>query len=227
MLSKVKTIGRNWSLIFYPESTDEKKLVNAIKRLKTPAAISPLHKDDVWDVMDIEDWLVKHKGDPESVKDAPKVGELKKPHWHVLLRFKGNKRRHQIDEWVATFTDSHVNAFVPPDADGDLRYMAHLDDPDKAQYHVSDIQLFGGIDPAPLYRQTELQTFGTVASMIDLIKDYELDNYADFVDAVFATGEYAPVSSLMKYSMFYDKYLNAYAQKRVSKARAATLVQNG
>ena len=227
MLGKVKTIGRNWSLIFYPESTDEKKLINALKQLKTPCAISPLHKDDVWDEFDVLDWLNHHKSEPESLCKAPHVGDLKKPHWHVLLRFKGNKRRHQIDDWVATFTDSHVNAFVPPDADGDLRYMCHLDDPDKAQYDVADIKLFGGIDPAPLYRQTELQSFGTVADLIDLIKDNEIDNYADFVDAVFASGEYAPVSSLMKYSIFYDKYLNAYAQKRVAKSRASNLMQHG
>lgn len=227
MLSKVKTIGRNWSLIFYPESTDEKKLVNAIKRLKTPAAISPLHKDDVWDEMAVEEWLAKNKGEAAALRNIPKVGEKKKPHWHVLLRFKGNKRKHQIDAWVATFTDSNACAIVPPDADGDLRYMAHLDDPDKAQYDVADIQLFGGIDPAPLYRQTELQAFGTVANMIDIIKDNDLDNFADFVDAVFSMEEYAPVSSLMKYSTFYDKYLNAYAQKRVSKSRASNLIQLG
>lgn len=213
MLSKVKTIGRNWSLIFYPESTDEKKLINAIRRLKTPAAISPLHKDDIWDEMDVEAWLAKNKGEAAALRNAPKVGEKKKPHWHVLIKFKGNKRKYQIDEWVATFTDSNALSIVTPNCDGDLRYMCHLDDPDKAQYDVSDVQLFGGIDPAPLYRETELQTFQTVSSMIDIIKDNNIDNFADFVDAVFSLGEYAPVSSLMKYSTFYDKYLNSYVQK--------------
>ena len=64
--------GRNWTIVVYLDSSPE-DWEDVIKQ--EPAVISPLHD-----------------------KDVTEDGERKKPHYHVILSYKGNKSFEQIDE---------------------------------------------------------------------------------------------------------------------------------
>lgn len=111
---------RNWTFIVYPDSAPENWL-EILKAEQVPFAVSPLHD-----------------------KDVNADGEIKKPHWHVMLMFKGNKSFNQIKD----ITDK-LNAPVPQkvsNAKGMVRYFVHLDNPEKFQYNKDDIQVFGGAD---------------------------------------------------------------------------------
>lgn len=110
--------GRNWVVVVYPESAPE-NWIDLIRQ--EPVAISPLHD-----------------------KDVDENGERKKPHYHVVFAYKGNKSFEQIDEIARLLhapIPQRVNSLT-----GQTRYLTHQDNPEKYQYESSDIQVFGGFD---------------------------------------------------------------------------------
>lgn len=110
--------GRNWAIIVYPDSAPENWLELISQE---PVAISPLHDSDI-----------------------NENGEKKKAHYHILFAYKGNKSFEQMDE-IARMLHSpipqRVNSLV-----GATRYLTHQDNPEKYQYNISDIKVFGGFD---------------------------------------------------------------------------------
>lgn len=112
--------GENWMIIVYPESVPDGWL-DVLNELHVQITISPLHDSDV---------------------NAD--GELKKPHYHVLLMFESMKSLSQMKE----IADA-LNAPAPQKQDskrGAARYQCHLDNPEKAQYSVDDVLCLGGAD---------------------------------------------------------------------------------
>lgn len=111
---------RNWVFVVYPESAPE-NWREQLRALLVPGYISPLHSDDI---------------------NAD--GSKKKPHWHVLLTFKGLKSFEQVKE----ITDSlHAPGPQPcKDIRAYARYLCHLDNPEKAQYQPAEVESLGGND---------------------------------------------------------------------------------
>ena len=110
--------GRNWTIVVYLDSSPE-DWEDVIKQ--EPAVISPLHD-----------------------KDVTEDGERKKPHYHVILSYKGNKSFEQIDEIARLLhapIPQRVNSLT-----GSVRYLTHMDNPEKHQYDSSDIRAYGGFD---------------------------------------------------------------------------------
>jgi len=147
---------RNWTFVLYPESVPE-NWIDIINELHLEWICSPLHD-----------------------KDVNANGEAKKPHWHVLLLFQGNKTYEQVKE----ITDS-VNAPIPERCHNSkalVRYMAHLDNPDKAQYSVTDIKSFGGVDLAEMLRPSSSERYTIIHEMITYIKNNNISEFQDLVD---------------------------------------------
>lgn len=119
MEKKKLTKCRNWTFIGYPESLN--KNWNAEMPI-IEWACSPLHDQDV-----NED------------------GSLKKPHYHVLMRFDGPTTYEHVTEIC-----ERLGATIPQRVESVkalLRYFYHGDNPDKAQYQKSGIQYFNGFTP--------------------------------------------------------------------------------
>lgn len=111
---------RNWVFVVYPESAPE-NWREVLREMLVPGFISPLHDSD-----------------------ANADGEQKKPHWHILLTFKGVKTYEQVKE----ITDK-LNAPAPQeckDVRAYARYLCHMDNPEKAQYSPADVESMGGAD---------------------------------------------------------------------------------
>lgn len=112
---------RTWAFVAYPESLPPNWRA-VLDEMGVPWACSPLHDKDVNET----------------------TGEPKKPHYHVVLSFSGPKSYEQVKE----ITDK-LNTTVPQKCHsvrGAVRYMAHLDNPEKAQYSTSDITSGMGFD---------------------------------------------------------------------------------
>jgi len=112
---------RTWAFVAYPESLPS-NWREMLDEMFVPWACSPLHDKDVNET----------------------TGEPKKPHYHVVLSFEGKKSYEQVKE----ITDK-LNATAPQkcrSVRGAVRYMAHLDNPEKAQYSTSDITSGMGFD---------------------------------------------------------------------------------
>ena len=120
---------RTYTFLLYPDSCvpDFKERLEC---LMIPVLISPLHDRDV----------------------LP-TGEIKKPHYHVLLDFSSKKSWDQVNDIVSPL--GGVLAPIKHDGTCDsfvsckrtcARYFLHLDSPDKAQYDSSDLTMLGGFD---------------------------------------------------------------------------------
>lgn len=118
--SKKETRKRNWVFVVYPDSAPE-GWMDILAEQHVCAFVSPLHD-----------------------RDANADGEPKKPHWHVMLMFKGLKTEEQAQEISDLF--SHVKVQPCKDTRAYARYLCHLDNPEKSQYSVGDVQSYGGAD---------------------------------------------------------------------------------
>jgi hypothetical protein len=155
-----ETRTRNWTIVLYPES-------------------APENWREILDDMHIE-WIES----PLHDKDINANGETKKAHWHILLMFGGVKTYEQVKE----ITDK-LNAPIPErchNAKAMVRYMAHLDNPDKAQYSVSDIKAHGGVDLAEMLRPSSSERYTLIGDMLSYIRANNVVEFQDLMDYAFA-----------------------------------------
>lgn len=122
----------NWQLIGYPESLGmfwEDKISQDVQDWY----ISPLHDKDVYTKDE------QHKNS-DGVIVTNKAGTLKKPHYHVLVKFDSLKSWEQVKEWAC---DSLGFAMIQSVMSwtGSLRYLCHLDGgTGKELYNVNDVR---------------------------------------------------------------------------------------
>lgn len=147
---------RNWVFIEYPESAPEG-----------------------WrDTLD--DLLIEWVESPLHDRDVNPDGEPKKPHWHVLLLFAGNKSFDQVYEITKS-----VNGTIPKpciSVRGQIRYMSHMDNPEKAQYSASDIIGHQGADVQSYLKPTSAMRYQCIKEMMQYIRENDITEYCDFLD---------------------------------------------
>lgn len=154
-----KGIGRSrtWATIVYKDSALE-NWQEILGELCVPCFISPYHD-----------------------KDLNPNGEPKKPHWHILFMFDGVKSKEQIKEICDKIRS--VGAENVSSTRGYARYLCHLDNPEKAQYDISQVCSYGGVDyneiiglPSDKYKMLdEMMEF---CDKYDVMSLYALTNYA-------------------------------------------------
>lgn len=120
MRSQNSSRTRNYATVVYPESapTDWKSI---LEEFFVPSFISPLHDSDI---------------NP--------TGELKKPHYHVLIMFDGTKTKEQAENIFNSI--GGVGCEIVQSIRGYSRYLCHLDNPDKFQYKQEDVICLCGAD---------------------------------------------------------------------------------
>lgn len=147
---------RSWTFILYPES-------------------APENWKDIIDELFIE-WVES----PLHDKDTNPDGELKKAHWHILLMFPSVKSYEQVLEIT-----EQLNASVPQkamSAKGVVRYMIHLDNPEKFQYDKSELISHGGADLAELLRPTSSDRYSLIKEMIIFIRENDIVEMTQLLD---------------------------------------------
>ena len=153
-----ETRTRNWSIIVYPESAPENWRA-ILDESHIEWVESPLHEFD-----------------------TNPTGEVKKPHYHLLLMFGGVKSYDQVCEFIKP-----LNGPIPQrchNAKAMVRYFAHLDNPDKFQYSVSDIIPHGGVDISELLKPSTSERYTMIKEMCEYVgannitEFYELMDYA-------------------------------------------------
>lgn len=147
---------RNWSIIVYPESAPEnwRELVDD---LHIEWIESPLHEFD-----------------------SNPTGEIKKAHWHLILLFGGMKTYQQVVDLVQP-----LNCPAPQkclSVKGAVRYMAHLDNPEKFQYSVTDIKSHGGVDLNDLLKPSATERYSIIRDMCIFIEENHVTEFQDLVD---------------------------------------------
>lgn len=82
----------------------------------------------------------------------PIVGEKKKPHYHVIVKFDYSMTPSQALNKLGI--EDSISYLEPINSEsGYIRYLCHMDDLDKAQYSETDVISLGGYSCDPLYIQ--------------------------------------------------------------------------
>lgn len=151
--SKEDQRSRLWVFIAYPESLPE-NWVDIISEWHISCCVSPLHD-----------------------RDINADGEGKKPHYHILLQFTGNKAYTQIMELIEP-----LNCSIPQRVNsvkGQVRYFIHYDNPEKAQYRKEDIKCFGGFDPDLYLGATETNRHVAMREMREFVISNCVEYFCD------------------------------------------------
>lgn len=115
--------SRTLMLMLYPDNPEHKSAVDSIRESDIAYAMI-LHDKDTWSSED------------EIENPEHKAGEVKKPHWHIVLRFSNPCwntsvcTRFGIEGRFCKNADS---------CDEALEYLVHKNHPDKYQYHADDV----------------------------------------------------------------------------------------
>lgn len=153
---KKDTRTRNWTVVVYPDSAPS-DWRDQIDNLHIEWVESPLHEFD-----------------------TNPTGEVKKAHWHILLMFGGVKSYEQVCEAIKP-----LNCPIPErchNAKAMVRYMVHMDNPEKFQYSQSDIKAHGGVDLSELLRPSSSERYSMIREMCVFVRENHITEYKDLVD---------------------------------------------
>lgn len=179
VLSSADSKDRNpaWATLLYPESCNPDYL-SIIRSSGYRCLLSPLHDSDV-----------------------DEDGVLKKPHYHLLVWFKGARRASQFEKLRVAL--SGVGTIKIGDPLGYARYLCHLDDQDKAQYDTGEVISFGGLNYQSILAKS-LDPFQVLLDLTDLALQY--DSFSGFTRQVrLQHPEY--ISLLISKSYFFNNLI--------------------
>lgn len=155
--SEKKTIkrGRNWTLVIYKDSLPEGEPYKTLDEEKVPY------------------FLAWHDSDVNA------DGTPKKEHGHIILMFDGNKSYTQI---VKDFKEKW-NCADPKRIENlrsMARYLTHMDNPEKAQYLVENVERGYGADYDKVINLTE-NRYALIRDMIAFVEDNDIRYYSDLL----------------------------------------------
>lgn len=146
---------RTWTAIVYPESLPE-NWREILDETHLQWIESPLHD-----------------------KDKNADGTDKKPHYHLAVIWDGPARYSTAEK---LFKEA-LNGTIPQacaSLRGLVRYMAHLDNPEKWQYNAEEIKAHGGADLDELLAPTKAYTQKALKEITQYITENQVTEFADF-----------------------------------------------
>ena len=154
--SKKKDVrARTWTFVQYPESAPE-NWRDILDGYHIPWVESPLHDKDV---------------NPD--------GTVKKAHRHIILLFDGKKSFEQVKD----ITDA-LNAPIPQktaNTKGLVRYLIHMDNPEKHQYKREDIICHSGADIEQYFEISSASRERILWDIMEFIRDEKITSYSAFI----------------------------------------------
>lgn len=155
--------ARTWTSVVYPESAPA-NWREILDGYHVPWVESPLHDKDV---------------NPD--------GEVKKAHWHIVLFFDGKKSFEQIKE----ITDA-LNAPIPQktaNAKGLVRYLIHMDNPEKYQYKREEIVCHCGAEIDEYFALSASSKNAILWDIIEFIRENQVESLVEFMGYIQSTNK--------------------------------------
>ena len=185
---------RNWAFVLYPESAPA-NWQEMLAELRMKVLVSPLHD-----------------------RDTDENGEIKKAHHHIVIVFDGPQTHKRANEIIIPFGGTKSAKYVNS-LKGYVRYLAHLDNPDKVQYDPQEIMTLGSIDLADLLRPTSTDRIQIINDIFGFCKDNSIEEFSALVE--YARNErrsdWLPI--LVDHTYFIDKYLASMRYSQGEKRR--------
>lgn len=176
---------RNWAFVLYTESAPEDW--QDILTLKGLAyAVSPYHD-----------------------KDINPTGEVKKPHYHIILCF-GSPTTFKN---VKSITDE-LNQPIPIPLEsvrGYYRYFTHKDNPEKYQYNEEEITIHNGFDVSDVLNSFEV--FTLLKEIQFIILENDIEEYSDLMDFLLQEEKMEHYNVACSHTLFLNSYITSRRHK--------------
>ena len=192
--------GRDWTFIVYPESAPE-QWREILDNTHLRWIESPLHD-----------------------KDVNEDGEIKKPHWHILLSFDGPVTLKAVEKIAL-----QLNCPEPRkvgSGKGLVRYMIHKDNPEKYQYGIDEIVGHNGADVASYFEMTHTSKLVLMKEIVNYIVKNEVDNYADFLMVAISVSDAWFDIAINYNTLAINKLLDAMWHKKGKRKLIDTVMEN-
>ena len=178
-----------WISILYPESCAPDWMEQLDSKFYCCYYVSPLHDKDVND-----------------------DGELKKPHYHLIFKFDSLKSFQQVK--IVCDSIGAIRPCVPLTLTGCVRYLCHLDNPEKHRYQETQI-ICHGVD---YLEDKELESKQANHKMLRQILSFCISNgifeFCELIDLAAADPSSAWFDLLSeKYTLFLTSYLSSRRAK--------------
>lgn len=200
-------------------STDaKKKAEQQTSKLKTKDGRARIWRGVVYPESAPQDW--KKMLDEEGLvwvavlhdKDVNPDGIAKKAHYHVMFFFDGKKSFTQAKEIM-----DMLNAPIPQavrNPRGMVRYLIHMDNPEKYQYRREDIECHGGADIEQYFALSMSTRTESLRELMEFISDSQIDNYDDLIMYCIRHKEYDWFDLAVNHNtLAINKQLDAIYQK--------------
>lgn len=166
-----KKSAKAWHFILYPDSEYYNyNWVNDLEDTLLPV-VYVLHDKDVYD---------KDKFDKKTGLIIHKKGEFKKSHYHISFYYGNATKFTTALDIVELCGGCRLEPIV--DRVKDVRYMTHIDYPDKWQYNIDDVKTLGNFPLEKYYYSDEVEIEIHIQDMLDFCKLNYLWTLNQFID---------------------------------------------
>lgn len=114
-------------------------------------------------------------------RDVTAAGELKEPHWHVVVRLSHAGSRADAEEALLPLGVKKASIQYRDSWTAVARYLCHLDDPNKTQYSPEHVVEMGGADYLQAINRTR-DKYRVIAAMQDWVIENNCRSFAHLMD---------------------------------------------
>lgn len=157
-----------WTAIIYEDSLPE-GWKDELSNLHVQVWVSPVHDNDYWTAAD------------ERENKSHKAGTKKKSHRHLIIEYGTQVDRETFLNDIRVLNGSEFVKHVKR-LNSLVRYLIHMDDPEKAPYKREEILTFGGANLDALEVSSLHDKHENLREMRRFIRANEITNFCDFYD---------------------------------------------
>lgn len=133
-------------------------------------------------------------------KDTLENGELKKPHYHVVIHFKNARYKKAIAKYLGI----EENYITGCDLKAQLRYLVHYDNEDKYQYDLEEVE---GTLKKLFLNYIEVNKKNMSIEIKDIIKGIEENKIITIKDLMLWGCDNGYIDIILKNSYIFSKML--------------------
>lgn len=147
-------------------------------------------------------------------KDFTELGEIKKPHYHVLICFDGPTTYATMQDHAKRVGAANDVTQPVGSVRGIVRYFCHKDNPEKHQYEEDIIQCRNGFDPKDYFNLTVTQQKALKKQLIHYIIDNDITEYADVIETLLYSDEGDLYDIATQNPFFVTQYIRSRRNRR-------------
>jgi hypothetical protein len=114
---------------------------------------------------------------PLHDRDVDENGEIKKAHYHIVVVADGPISKSRADKIIEPFGGTKSAEYIMS-LTGYVRYLAHMDSPEKAQYDPTEIIALNGADLASVLKPSQSDKYKTIGEIMRFCAENQIYEFS-------------------------------------------------